>query len=177
MTNMNISQVNKVNRQINIPTLNRHASEETDIRIEGKGESLRLPFLAPLKQIIFQNRENTAFFTERIGKASELGLPVDDFGSPVAIFNFLLPSYTLTFKAVKVLKEPVDLDDYDERIVPTESNPGFLFSYKTRGANQYRDLLLDIYMQSDICYLRLISGMDGTCVADSFLRMSLQSKN
>jgi hypothetical protein len=177
MSSMNIAQVNKVNREINLPTLNRHASEDTDIRIEGKGESLRLPFLASLKHLIFQSKENISFFTERVNKANELGLPVDDFDSPIAIFNFLLPSYKMKFKGAKLVKESINLDDYNERLAPSDENPCFMLTYGTHGSNWSLDLLLRIYMQSDRCYMELISGRDGSNIADSYLRMSTQSKN
>lgn len=176
MSNMNIAQVNKVNREINLPTLNRHASEENDIRIEGKGESLRLPFLPSFKHLIFQSKENLEFFTERVNRANELGLAVDDFDSPVAIFNFLLPSYAMKFKGAKLLKEPCQLDDYEVTLIPTDENPAFLLTYNTVGSHRYGNLILEIIVQKDCCYLKLVSGKDGLSIADSFLKMSFESK-
>jgi hypothetical protein len=173
---MNIAQVNKVNRQINIPTLDRNASEDNDIRIEGKGESLRLPFLASFKQLLFQSSENLAFYSGRVNKANELGLDVNHFDSPVAIFNFWLPSYQLKFKTAKMLKEDKNLVDYGEQLTPSDDNPCFVFTYSNQGSYGAKSLLLSIFMQRDCCYMELFSGKDGTLVADSFLRNSFESK-
>ena len=90
---MNINQVNRVNHALNLPDLDRHADDKTDIRIEGHGVSIRLPFLPTLQHLVFQSKENTSFFKERVKASKQLGLEVKDFGSPIAIFNFLLPSY------------------------------------------------------------------------------------
>lgn len=176
MSNMNISQVNKVNRQINIPTLDRHASEDNDIRIEGKGESLRLPFLGSFKQLLFQSPENLAFFTGRVNKANEIGLDVNHFDSPVAIFNFWLPSYQLKFKSAKMLKENKNLVDYGEQLISSDDNPCFVFTYNNQGSYGVKSLILNIFMQRDCCYMELVSGKDGSLVADSFLRSTLESK-
>ena len=176
MSNMNIAQVNKVNRQINIPTLDRNASEDNDIRIEGKGESLRLPFLASFKQLLFQSSENLAFYSGRVNKANELGLDVNHFDSPVAIFNFWLPSYQLKFKTAKMLKEDKNLVDYGEQLTPSDDNPCFVFTYSNQGSYGAKSLLLSIFMQRDCCYMELFSGKDGSLVADSFLRNSFESK-
>jgi hypothetical protein len=177
MSSLNIEQVNKVNREMNIPTLNRHASEENDIRIEGKGESLRLPFLPTLKFLLFQSKENLSFFIDRVNKSNELGLAVDDFDSPIAIFNFLVPSYSLKFKGAKLLKEPYKLEDYDKTLIPTDENPAFQLIYSAYSSHRNGTMLLKILIQKECCYMELVSGRDGSAIADSFLKMSYEPKN
>ena len=174
MSDMNISQINKVNRQFFIDTLDRNASEDTDIRIEGKGESLRLPFLASFKQLLFQSPESLAFYSGRVNKANELGLDVNHFDSPVAIFNFWLPSYQLKFKTAKMLNEDMELYDYGEQLTPSEANPCFVFTYSCQGCSGNKKLLLSIFMQTDCCYMELESGEDGSSLADSYLRNNFE---
>jgi len=172
MNHLSINQVNKVNRHIHMPTLDRHASEDNDIRIEGKGLSLRLPFLGSLQHLLFQSTENTGFFTERIGTAKSKGVPVSDFDSPVGIFNFLLPSYTLKFQSANLISDQLKIEDYEVTKVATPSDPIFHLSYTTN--ERGRKLILQIFLMSDCCYIKMQSGLNGEYIADSFLQMNIK---
>lgn len=174
MPQLNINQVNQVNHALNLPDLDRHASDETDLRIEGHGVSIRLPFLPTLQHLLFQCKENTTFFKERVKTGKQLGLEVKDFGSPLAIFNFLLPSYLLKLNSASVVEKDVELIEFDKVLNATPDLPVFNFTYWT-SKNQMNSsrLMVRIMMNTDQCHIQLISALDGKVLASSLIQSRL----
>jgi len=177
MRQMNINQVNKVNHALNLPNLDRHADDTTDLRIEGHGVSIRLPFLPTLQHLVFQSKENTGFFKERVKASKQLGLEVKDFGSPIAIFNFLLPSYLLKLSEASVIENDVKLSDFDKTILATPDAPAFCFIYwTTKYQMNFSRLMVRILMNVDQCHVQLISAVDGQVLASSLIDCQLTSQ-
>lgn len=177
MQQMNINQVNRVNHALNLPDLDRHADDKTDIRIEGHGVSIRLPFLPTLQHLVFQSKENTSFFKERVKASKQLGLEVKDFGSPIAIFNFLLPSYMLNLGEASVIENDVKLSDFDKTFQATPDAPAFCFIYWTsKHQMNFRRLMVRILMNVDQCHVQLISAVDGQVLASSLIDCQLTSQ-
>lgn len=174
MQQLNINQVNHVNHALNLPDFGRHANDQTDIRIEGHGVSIRLPFLPTLQRLLFQCKENTSFFRERIKTSKQLGLEVNDFESPVAIFNFLLPSYLLTLHSASIVESDVTLTDFDTVLRATPDAPAFSLTYWTSKYQlNFSRLMVRIHMNGDQCHLQLVSAVDGKILASSLIQSEL----
>lgn len=174
MTQLNINQVNHVSHALNLPDFGRHANEQTDIRIEGHGVSIRLPFLPTLQRLLFQSKENTSFFRDRVKTGKRLGLEVNDFDSPLAIFNFLLPSYLLTLHSASVVDGDVELTDFDTVLKATVDEPVFSLTYWTSKYQQnFSRLMVRIQMNGNQCHLQLVSAVDGRVLASSLIQSEL----
>lgn len=174
MTYMNISQLNQVSHEYQLEDLDRHANEQSDIRIEGHGVSIRLPFLPTLQHLLYQSKENTDFFVERIKANKKLGVEAIDFDSPIAIFNFLLPSYLLKFNDVSIVESEINLSGYDSSINATPDCPAFAFKYWTsKYEMNMQRIMVRMVMNANQCYVQLLSGTEGAELANSLVKIKV----
>jgi hypothetical protein len=174
MSNVVVKQRNVVSRELRLETLDRNACEETDLRIEGHGISLRLPFLPTLQRLLFQDEVATRFYEDRIRSFETAGVEATAFNSPAALFNFLVPSYHLSLREVYLIEESFGPEDEESKIMASEQAPGFGFSYRTSKfrINSQR-VILDVMMNATQCYLKLWSSLDGEVLATSMVEAEL----
>jgi hypothetical protein len=177
MKKLVIKQNNQVSRVTEMTSLKRNASEQDDVRIEGQGVSIRLPFLPTLQRLLFQDNSTIDFYRDRIKKHKEGGFLVDGFDSPVALFNFLLPSYHLSTLDAGVVEEDTVIAGFNGPIKCSLDDPGFVFTYRaSKHWIDFSPVMLDILIKSDRCYVSMWVESLPVELASCLIKISLEDK-